>query len=884
MRKLIACIACFLAASLAGADAGPDPRRHVTVLTWNTEHYNWERHAPGKQAQLEANMFALIRQAKPDVFFIQEIYGAFDRFQAAFPEYEGRLLGRCNGLFSRFPVVSAFEPYREAGNYGEPAGGAFNATVCELDAGCVRFRMGPVTMFWQPLSVHVPEKLSPADLLAWERAPQTYPAAPRPQAVDGILSGLRACLAEKDEVPLLLAGDFNSHSHLDWTAATGAWPGHGGRTVPWDVSGRLVGAGFTDAYRAVHPDPAQDYGATFPVPGVLKDVPAPRARLDYVYTAGRKLRPVSCEVIGGPYHRPFTYAGRSFDMFPSDHAAVRAVFAVETDGRGLVRRGERCPAKTVYDAGLYSQIPLAHITDANRARYLADVRAAGVETVLLSACDFFEQGAERRAKLEKLAAEIRFFREAGVPTMVWSNGFGYGYPQTGTPGGQARFTGAQPLVGVEGKSNGALCPLDPAMRAHLKELVRDVAAAGAEFFLMDDDYVQSARGRLGCACPLHLARVSAKCGRPVTRDDVRASFAGAPNAVRTAFVDVQGEVAVELARELRAEVDKVDPSVGMGICLSYTHWDIEGAEMDDLLAAFAGPKGRKVVRLSGAPYWGDGRFGGIGLEGFIENLRMQAEWTRGKGWTVFDENDPYPRKVAKVPAWRCELYDKATIADGLSARHKYMLCYGPDRAEPGYLEAHLASRADDVRLRALFAGTEPYGVFAPYPRRQIREATLPAKFPGEDNLTTYFSQNLGAALLLRSGIPVRHDAAPDAYAFDPKTLGVDPWRLDYAAIRPDQYRRRILDAAAADGKPLAVHVETAGPRIYQVVRRNPAERTYAVLLENMGDAPADIRIAAKGRAEVVGAVHGPFASAPEDGLRTVLPAHAWAAVRFRLVD
>lgn len=345
MRKLIACIVCLLAASLAGADAGPDPRRHVTVLTWNTEHYNWERHAPEKQARLEANMFALIRQAKPDVFFIQEIYGAFDRFQAAFPEYEGRLLGRCNGLFSRFPVVSAFEPYREAGNYGGPTGGAFNATVCELDAGCVRFRMGPVTMFWQPLSVHVPEKLSSAELLAWERAPQTYPAAPRPQAVDGILSGLRACLAEKDEIPLLLAGDFNSHSHLDWTPATGAWPGHGGRTVPWDVSSRLVGAGFTDVYRAVHPDPAQDYGATFPVPGVLKDVPAPRARLDYVYAAGRKLRPVSCEVIGGPYHRPFSYAGRSFDMFPSDHAAVRAVFAVEADGRGLVRRGERRPVK-----------------------------------------------------------------------------------------------------------------------------------------------------------------------------------------------------------------------------------------------------------------------------------------------------------------------------------------------------------------------------------------------------------------------------------------------------------------------------------------------------------------------------------------------------------
>jgi len=566
--------------------------------------------------------------------------------------------------------------------------------------------------------------------------------------------------------------------------------------------------------------------------------------------------------------------------------------------------------KTVYDAGLYAQIPLRDITDANRAQYLADVRAAGVETVLISFLEFFEQGEARRPTLTKLAAEIGYFKKAGVPTMVWINGFGYGDDRTKTPEGRVRFKDSQVLVGVDGRSNGALCPLDPAHRAYLLEFVRDVAAAGAKFILMDDDYVQSARGRLGCVCPRHLARVSAKCGHAVTREEVCASFTGKPNAVRTAFVDTTGEVAIELAREMRATVDAVNPSVGMGLCLSYTHWDIEGADMESLLGAFAGsengeaascrftttqdpgqgvkrrdaasPLRRKVVRLSGAPYWGDRRFNGMGLEGFIECLRLQGEWTRGKGWTVFDENDPYPRKVAKVPTWRCELYDKATIADGLVARHKYMFCYGPDRAEPGYLEAHLVNLPDDARLRALFANTEPYGVYLPFPQRQIREATLPAEFVGEDRLTGLMSQPFGAVLLLRSGIPVRYTPADDAYTLDARALGIDLWNLDYLVVKPEDYRQKILDAAAGSGKPLAVHVETASRRIYQIIRYNPVEKSYSVLLENMGDTSADVKIVAKGTVKILDSLRGDFKVVPEGVALSDFPAHAWSVVKFSL--
>ena len=50
---------------------------------------------------------------------------------------------------------------------------------------------------------------------------------------------------------ILLAGDFNEPSHLDWTDATcGMWD-HNGCVVPWDCSVRLYDAGFRDVYRVL---------------------------------------------------------------------------------------------------------------------------------------------------------------------------------------------------------------------------------------------------------------------------------------------------------------------------------------------------------------------------------------------------------------------------------------------------------------------------------------------------------------------------------------------------------------------------------------------------------------------------------------------------------
>ena len=56
--------------------------------------------------------------------------------------------------------------------------------------------------------------------------------------------------------------------------------------------------------------------------------PRPFNRLDYVYSAGARIRPVAAEVIGGDYHKPFEWRGRKFSCFPSDHAALLVTYEI----------------------------------------------------------------------------------------------------------------------------------------------------------------------------------------------------------------------------------------------------------------------------------------------------------------------------------------------------------------------------------------------------------------------------------------------------------------------------------------------------------------------------------------------------------------------------
>jgi endonuclease/exonuclease/phosphatase (EEP) superfamily protein YafD len=107
----------------------------------------------------------------------------------------------------------------------------------------------------------------------------------------------------------ILAGDFNSPSHLDWTAATA--PTHCGYTIEWPTTKAFEAGGFADSFRTIHPDPAAVPGNTW---SPEYPPPEPQDRIDYVLYRG--VTATGSDTVGGG------------DGWPSDHLAVVSDFTL----------------------------------------------------------------------------------------------------------------------------------------------------------------------------------------------------------------------------------------------------------------------------------------------------------------------------------------------------------------------------------------------------------------------------------------------------------------------------------------------------------------------------------------------------------------------------
>jgi endonuclease/exonuclease/phosphatase family metal-dependent hydrolase len=127
----------------------------------------------------------------------------------------------------------------------------------------------------------------------------------RGREIDEILSLLQHFVSDSDGTPLVVAGDFNSPSHLDWEHNTASL--HRGLVVPWPVSRAMAKAGFVDAFRSIHTDVVDEPGYTWSP----RFSQAWKDRIDYVYLHGSALEPRAAKVRG--YQEP---------QWPSDHAAV----------------------------------------------------------------------------------------------------------------------------------------------------------------------------------------------------------------------------------------------------------------------------------------------------------------------------------------------------------------------------------------------------------------------------------------------------------------------------------------------------------------------------------------------------------------------------------
>lgn len=164
----------------------------------------------------------------------------------------------------------------------------------------------------------------------------------RDEAIDAFIKD--AGIEKQKGRIVILGGDFNEPSFLDWTKETRNLYDHRGVVIKWRNTAELAKAGFVDAYRKMFPDPVTHPGFTFPAdnPAVpLKKLAwSPKAddrdRIDFIfYHPDSRLQLRDVKLVGprGSVVRNERIQETSSDPFdippgiwPTDHKAVLATF------------------------------------------------------------------------------------------------------------------------------------------------------------------------------------------------------------------------------------------------------------------------------------------------------------------------------------------------------------------------------------------------------------------------------------------------------------------------------------------------------------------------------------------------------------------------------
>ncbi len=265
----------------------PEPVTSLRVMAWNIWHGG---RRDGDEAGLQATIDA-IRTSGADVVAMQETYGSGAHIAAGLG-YHFYLRSSNLSIMSRYPIRQThalYEPFR------------FGGVTIELSPGQLLNLFSLWIHYLPDYGGRMKDLDTPVSVaLLLEEEMQT-----RGREIEEILALLEAHINASTRIPLIVAGDFNSPSDLDWGHDT--TDRHRDLVVPWPVSQSMARAGFVDAFRVVHPDPVAEPGYTWSP----KSDRAWKDRIDYVYLHGPLLAARSASVRG---------FGES--TWTSDHAAV----------------------------------------------------------------------------------------------------------------------------------------------------------------------------------------------------------------------------------------------------------------------------------------------------------------------------------------------------------------------------------------------------------------------------------------------------------------------------------------------------------------------------------------------------------------------------------
>lgn len=261
-----------------------------SVMTWNIYHGG---EYLGKTVGIE-RIVEIIKNSGADIVCFQETYGGGEKIADRLGFYFYRRSENIS-LISRFPIETTFNVFKK-----EHSGGA--RIILDENRSVTIY---PIWLSPQPdVGAYVRSGIVSVDsLLIWEHST-------RGVEMRFILSEIPK-VVEGSSLNTIVAGNFNSGSHLDWTERNKN--NKNGMVIPFSITQLLENNGFVDSYREVLPDEMAHTGNTWSP--LFKEIFS--NRIDFIFYKGSNIKAVNSRVID--HHRL---------GFPSDHALVISEFEI----------------------------------------------------------------------------------------------------------------------------------------------------------------------------------------------------------------------------------------------------------------------------------------------------------------------------------------------------------------------------------------------------------------------------------------------------------------------------------------------------------------------------------------------------------------------------
>lgn len=287
----------------------PAKEKELKVLSWNVWHGGHFKTYPEEGCK---GTISILKKSQADVILMIETYGAAPTVADSLG-YNYALISDNLCIYSRYPIKKTF-------TYPDSIS-TFNFGGVEIDMEGTPIRIFNTWLHYLPDMRLVPTEKPESEILAWDDA------GTRDDEIRRILSVLQPVMAQADTIPMIIGGDFNVHSHLDWTEKTRNLYKHGNQTVQWTVSKAMEQAGFKDSFREIHPNPEKEIGATWLYDN--KDQLTRSDRIDFIYYQGKRLRVTHSETYNQELGKPLNFKGEEF-FYPSDHGFVLTTFKIKS--------------------------------------------------------------------------------------------------------------------------------------------------------------------------------------------------------------------------------------------------------------------------------------------------------------------------------------------------------------------------------------------------------------------------------------------------------------------------------------------------------------------------------------------------------------------------